>query len=448
MRYSKISAECLLAAWLAAGGTAFAASAPTVASCLEQGKNEFSFKNYAAAQTTFSRCLQLDAQNVDAELSLAGVYLTQDNLDGAEKYFRAALSHMKRSSPYLSYTYSMLGDLALKRQNYQDASAWYDKSLASNAANVNSLVGKGVITEYYGNKIGAADYYRSAVAVEPLNIIARKRLIDLEPDYLTDEEMLEALKQRFAVEPEKTDLTDEDRKLFAAIHSAEQRKGVEYLKGKFSKVPADYVVTVFKDTSFSRDMLTKAGYQAMQKQIAQDAIGVFQRGGVEIKDVFDLRDMKGEKIFTPENTLTDSGFKVYTEALKNRKLFLLPGEPIPPTQQEIAKLNARVQELGKAGYTEISAAELKMIQDQTKCSEETLRQRLGLYVLPVNGRDRRYFIIARQARDDRKAVPFFYLQTYRARRNRNVKVARNRWLENKRFYGETVCRDSDGTLWD
>lgn len=447
MRYLKISVEGVLAGFLAAG-TAWGAASPTVDSCLAQGKKEFSAKNYTAARKTFTRCLQLEAHNVDAELSLAGVLLTQDDFSGAEKYFKEALSHMKRNSPYFSYTYSMLGDLALKKQQYKEASSLYDKSLVYNAANVNSLVGKGVITEFNGNKPAAADYYRSAVAVEPLNIIARKKLIDLEPDYFNDEEMLEALKQRFALGPEKDALTEEDRKLFTAIHSAEQRKGVEYLKGKYAKVPAEYVVTVFKDTPFSRDMLTLAGYQAMQKQIGQDAITVFQRGGVPIKDIFDLRDMNGEKIFTKDSTLTDSGFVVYTEALQNRKKFLLPSEAVPPSQEDLAKISARITELKQAGYIEISPAELQMVQAQTKCSEDTLRSEMSLYILPLNAQERRYFIVGRQTQNDRKNVPLYFLQMHRARRNPQVKVFRNKLVENNRFYGYTVCRESDGTLWE
>ena len=80
-----------------------------------------------------------------------------------------------------------------------------------------------------GDKLGASEAYRSALAVEPLNLVARKRLINLEPDYLTDDEILDALKQRYAIAPEKKELTDEDRKLFAQIHRAEQLKGVVYL---------------------------------------------------------------------------------------------------------------------------------------------------------------------------------------------------------------------------
>ena len=271
MRYSKLSSKCFLcvfAACLCAPSVSAAQGHQTLSACLESGKKAFAAKSYSQARDAFTRCLKLDPDNVEANLSLAGVLLTQDDLSGAEKYFYAALRNMERTSPYWSYTYSMLGDIALKRQQNDTALKMYTKSLEYNAANVNSLVGKGVIVEYQGDKQGAAEYYRSALAVEPLNLVARKRLISLEPDYLTDGEMLTALKQRYAVEPDAKELTEENRALFKRIHSAEQRGGLDYLKNKYTRVPQDYIVTLNKDTGFARDMLTLDGYNALEKSIS------------------------------------------------------------------------------------------------------------------------------------------------------------------------------------
>lgn len=414
--------------------------------CMVQGKKQFAARNYLAAQDTFTRCMKLDARNVDARLSLAGVLLTQDDLSGADKQFRAALGQLGRTSPYLSYTYSMLGDIALKRQQYKEALALYEQSLTYNVANVNSLVGKGVITEYLGDKLGASEAYRSALAVEPLNLVARKRLINLEPDYLTDDEILDALKQRYAIAPEKKELTDEDRKLFAQIHRAEQLKGVEYLKNKFGKIPAGYVVELYRNSAFSREVLTLAGYKALQKQIGQDAIAAFQKAGVPMQEVFDLRDMKGARIFNKDSTLTDSGFHAYSEVLQHHKAFLLPREAVPPTQAYLEKANRRAQELESAGYMEISRSELKMIENQTKCSLDTLRSKMGLYVLPITKKYQRYFILTR-SNDEKKTVPYYYIMVAQAKRNPRVKVPSNGVVEMYQMYDYAVCA-ADGNMWE
>ncbi len=421
------------------------AAPETMTACLEQGKKAYADKQSAQAKEIFTRCVKINPADEQAQLSLAGVLLNLDDLDGAEKAFQAALKQMNRASPYLSYTYSMLGDIALKRQQNKEALAWYGKSLTVNPANVNSLVGKGVITEYQGDKQGAAEFYNAALAVEPLNLIARKRLINLEPEYMTDAEMLAALKQRYAVKPEVNDLTDEHRALFASIHRAEQRKGVEYLKNKYPKVPAEFIVTINKKTEFEREMLTLAGYTTLEKHIGQDALAVFQRAGVPMKDVFSLRDLKGTKIFKTDNTLTDSGYSVYLEALQNRKKFLLPSESLPPTPEFLAQIHRREQELKDAGYVEISKSELKMIENQTRCSEETLRGRLGVYMLVVNKNKKRYFVPTRQQKDPLKGVPYYYLMAAHAKRNPKIQVPKNSLIDSYAYYGYTVCLD-DGNL--
>ena len=443
--------RCLLSVvgiWVAVCPAWSASTKNQVSSCLDQGKKQFSAQEYDAAKTTFTRCVKLDPDNADTQLSLAGVLLTLDDLSGAEKAFQAALSKMKSNSPYLSYTYSMLGDIALKRRQNEAALEWYTKSLTSNAANVNSLVGKGVIVEYQGDKKSAAEYYRSALAVEPLNLIARNRLINLEPEYMSDAEILAALKQRYAIKPEVSQLTDDMRQLFKNIHQAEQRQGVSYLKNKYPTVPADYLVTLNKGTAFERDLLTLAGYETLQRHIGQDAIAVFQRAGVPVQDVFNLRDRQGKKVFKEDNTLTENGFFVYTEALQNRKAYLLPKESVPPTQEVLNKMARLEEDLKKAGYMEISRRELNFIAKQTKCDTQTLRKELGVYFMPVSKTQNRFFIIAHETPlEPKKSVPYYYLMKEKAKYDSTIKPPRNSLAQSYELYGYTVCLE-DGKMLD
>ena len=416
----------------------------TLAACLDSGKEQFTAAQYAQAEQTFTRCLLLDPNHVEAHLSLAGVLLTQEKLTAAQEHFEAALSQMKRTSPYWSYTYSMLGDIALKQQQHKKALELYSKSLEYNAANVNSLIGKGVILETQGNTQGAAEAYESALAVEPLNLIARKRLIHLEPEYLTDADMLLALKQRYAVKPDATELTDANRELFEKIHQAEERRGVDYIKNKYGVHRNDYVVTLNKDTDFAREILTLAGYNALQKSMGQDALAVFRKLNIPVQDVFALRDKQGRPVFTKETTLTEEGFLVYTQALAGKKAYLLPTQPVPPTPAEIKKSEARATVLAQRGYAEISRAELKMLETKTLCSENTLKQSLGVLYLPVSQGKYRYFV---RTKDDKpmRTVAYYYVMTARKKRNPKVEVPHNDAIEYYKYYGYTICL-SDGNL--
>ncbi len=417
-----------------------------LSSCLEQGKKEFAAQNYTQAKVTFLRCLQLDSTDEEALLSLGGVCLTQDSLDEAKDYFRLALTQMTNRSPYLSYTYSMLGDIALKQNEPQTALDYYNKSLVFNEAYVNSLVGKGVMTEMLGNKAEAAQIYQTALAVEPLNLIARRRLIALEPVYFTDAEVLDSLKQRYAIAADKTELTAEDRELFEKIHTAEQRGGVAYLKEKFNPLPSNYIVSLFEDTPFAREELTLKGYQVMQKQLGQDAVVVFQRVGVPLQDVFALRNRKGEKIFLPDSTLTDSGLYVYQEALKGHKAYLLPDEDLPLTKQEVRKIKSIIQELYDKGYAEISASELASLKQVTNCSEQTMRSQMGLYVLPISKTDIRYYVVEEQTEDALKGVLWHYVARARSAKNPNIIVPENELVARRERIHFSVCNKHSGTV--
>ena len=436
---------CIFSFCMLGAGLAVAASGE-LSACLNEGKREFALQHLDNAKAAFEHCLELDKNNEEALLSLGGVCLTQEEFSCARKYFLEALGKMKRNSPYLSYTYSMLGDIALKQGKNKEALAYYNRSLSINAANVNSLVGKGVIIESQGDKMGAAQVYQTALSVEPLNVIARKHLIALEPLYLTDKEVLEALKQRYAVMPDKEELSENDRELFVNIHRAEQHDGIGYLKNHYPQVPAEYTTTLFKDTSLAREVLTLNGYNALQKRIAQDAVGVFQKLGVPTQAVFDLRDLKGNKIFV-DNTLTGSGMYVYHEALQNRKAFLLPNEEVPPTQQYLDKVSARVKELKEQGYIEISRDELAFIEQKTNCSRKTLRQQMGMYWLPVSKNNVRYFVFGEETAKPIQGVPWYYVAWYRSQRNPDIQIPYNRLIEKYSSYRQlTICSAVDGSV--
>lgn len=416
----------------------------TLSSCLEQGKEQYGKAQYTQAIQTFKRCLDLDPENVEAHLSLAGALLTREDLKQSQEHFEAAIKNMKRSSPYWSYAYSMLGDISLKKQDQKEALNMYQKSLQYNPANVNSLIGKAIVLETQGNVQGAADAYQSALAVEPLNIIARQRLIKLEPEYLTDKDMLLALKQRYAIKPETSELTPQHRELFNKIHLAEQRLGVEYLKNKHGANVKDYIVTLNKGTDFAREMLTLDGYKVLQKDMGQDAITVFLKLNIPVQEVFELRDKQGKPVFTPESTLTEEGFYVYTQALKGKKEYLLSNQLVPLTQDEIKKANQRAANLMQKGYIEINRPELKMLETETLCSEETLKKDLGVLFLPVGKKRYRYFVQTKDPKD-LKNVPYYYVMKSRKKRNPKLEVPKNSVIKKHEYFNYTICL-SDGNL--
>lgn len=125
---------------------------------------------------------------------------------------------------------------------------------------------------------------------------------------------------------------------------------------------------------------------------------------------------------------------------------MLPNEAVPPTKMHLEKAAKRARELQTAGYIEISRSDLKMIENKTKCSLDTLRSKMGLYVLPVTKEYLRYFILTR-SKDDKKTVPYYYYMEAKARRNPRVQVPQNGLVEMYKIYDYSVC-SSDGKLWE
>ncbi len=87
-----------------------------------------------------------------------------------------------------------------------------------------------------------------------------------------------------------------------------------------------------------------------------------------------------------------------------------------------------------------------MIENQTKCSLDTLRSKMGLYVLPITKKYQRYFILTR-TNDEKKAVPYYYIMVAQAKRNPRVKVPSNGVVEMYQMYDYAVCA-ADGNMWE
>jgi len=420
-----------------------------VQDCMQDGKILFNNQQLERARQKFVQCTQQDPSNPDTYLSLAGVLLRQNNAADAEKQFLKALTKMKEDSPYFSYVYSMLGDLALKQQKNAQALGWYDKSLSVSEGNVNSLIGKGIVTESAGQYKDAAAAYEKALSFEPANAVAHKRLLQLEPFYFSDEQLLNALLQRHALPAtEKIQITDKERALFRHIHLAEQRRGVDYLRNKLQKLPPEYVVTLYKDTPFERNILTLEGYNILQKYLGQDAVAAFEQAQIPAKDIFSLRDLKGANVFDQNGYLTDEGYYVYLNAVKGKKTYLLPYEDVAPTEKELQRAQRAIEQLKQQGYVEITRSEYNKVQEVTLCSEETLKEKMDVRTVSVTKHRARYMVLSKEpsARQAIKTVPYYFVMLERSKKNPSVKVPRNSFIEYSKIMGiSSICLD-DGNL--
>lgn len=349
--------------------------------CGARGVYHYEMFEFQKSEEVFKQCLSMQPQNTDFMMSLGGVLLMQEKYKEAKRYFEKTAAALPKNSPYSAYIYSRLGDIAVKEGNYAAAGEYYDKSISYNKSNVNSIIGKGVILQEQGNIAGAAEMYRLALDLSPHEVIARDRLRALEPVIFSDEQILNALKERKAVDPKQTALTPENRVLFENIHRAELRGGVEFLLNERPNIGERFVIIQNKDNSSYRALLTLDGFlrsEQLRAEKAREKFGAFP--GINPLTVQQLRSLDGSPIFTPEGFLTEEGRYAYEQAEQDKMAFLLPGEKPRAADKELrAKIDAHIKKIEGMGYMRITEKEFEYLSLATKCSPATFKKDMKMF---------------------------------------------------------------------
>lgn len=388
--------------------------AQDIQKCLNKGKEFFEQKEYAYAQQTLETCLKTEPDNTDILVSLGGICMKQNNFNQALLYFKEALKNMNKQSPYVAYVYARMGDCYTHNKDFAKAAVYYEASLKFEPANINSLVGKGVCEEQAGNYLSAADYFKRALAVDFTNIVARRRLIALEPQILSPEEILNTMKERNILDPQAETYSEEDLLLLKKMLKAEKDRAIKYLKEKYDdKIPSGLIVERYPGKIYARKMLSYSGYKDLIFLLSQDAIDFFIKQGVYKSEILKLRDFNGNNIFNEKGLLTDEGLTAYNLSLNGQKAYLLPSEPLPAG---VKKADMLVKQLVSQGYEEISLSEYAYLMENTRCNESTLVNNLGMKIVPVSKEKRRFLIVTPPNILKLKETPYYIVQEKRKRK--------------------------------
>ena len=388
--------------------------AQDIQKCLNKGKEFFEQKEYAYAQQTLETCLKTAPDNTDILVSLGGICMKQNNFNQALLYFKEALKNMNKQSPYVAYVYARMGDCYTHNKDFAKAAVYYEASLKFEPANINSLVGKGVCEEQAGNYLSAADYFKRALAVDFTNIVARRRLIALEPQILSPEEILSTMKERNILDPQAEYYSEEDLLLLKKMLKAEKDRAIKYLREKYDdKIPSGLIVERYPGKIYARKMLSYSGYKDLIFLLSQDAIDFFIKQGVYKSEILKLRDFNGNNIFNEKGLLTDEGLTAYNLSLNGQKAYLLPSEPLPAG---VKKADMLVKQLVSQGYEEISLSEYAYLMENTRCNESTLVNNLGMKIVPVSKEKRRFLIVTPPNISKLKETPYYIVQEKRRRK--------------------------------
>ncbi|MDR1684295.1 MAG: tetratricopeptide repeat protein [Elusimicrobiota bacterium] len=371
--------------------------------CLERAREFFGNKDYASSEQVLAQCLKQNPKDAQAQTSLAGAYLAQGKTKEAQAAFLRALQITPPNAFYAPYINSRLGDIYLRQNDLQRAAGHYDAALKQNPADVNALIGKGLTEESAGRKLNAAQYYKNALALDFVNMAARRRLIALEPDILTEREIFETLKERNIIDTFAASFSPMDLNTLKKILSVERDNGIGYLSSRYNgRIPSGFVVERDLGKIYVRLMLTLPGYNALISQFSSDAKTFFLNQDIFAADIFKLRDLDGKDIFDEEGRLTTEGLRAYSRAATGVKSYILPHEVLPSAQAQIDNLAAQYI---KEGYAEISEAELAYVRRESLCSEQTLIS-IRMKIINISAARRRIFVPARPDDSPPFSIPY------------------------------------------
>ena len=387
--------------------------------CLQRAKDFFTEKEFALAEDILKQCLRQKPGDADTLISLGGVQMVLGKFAEAEQNFKIAAGVAGAGSPYIAYIYSRLGDIAMRKADLREAASYYDAALKREPANINALIGKGITEEKAGRTQEAVALFKKALAVDFTNVVARDRLIAMEPDILTQEEVLLTMKERNIIDPSATDFTIEEENLLRQMIRAEKDSGLEYLASKYGGViPDGFVVERDSGKVYVRKMLTLTGYKDLIVQLSRDAKQLFMDRGVTPGNLFKLKNFDGKEVFDDKGILTDEGLAVYSQALRGAKAYLQPGETLPSSQREV---DALAQRYIKQGYSEITESEYTFLQRETQCNETTLVKDLRARVINIDARKKRVFLLSREDTPEPFNFPYLVVLEYRRNLNENKK---------------------------
>lgn len=383
-------------------------------SCLETSRKFFNEKDHIAAEHALEKCSKKEKATPNVQISMGGIKFLLAKYDEAEQNFNAALKTMPKDSPYFAYVYSSLGDIAIQKKDINKAMDYYQKSLKYQPEDVNSLVGYGYTMERSGKKDTAVEYYKKALSIDFSNLAARKNLIRLEPDSLSDKEKLEALKDRNIIDPKAETFSKEDIDLLQKILKAERGSGIEYLSLKFGvTLPEGAIFERNPNTFYARKIMTLSGYNLLIEKLSSDAKDFFISKNISLADLFSLTDFNSKPVFDKNGLLTDEGLMVYNKSLKGKKAYLLPGEKAPLDKKKEDEI---VKQYLEQGYSEASPLEFKYVIEETQCSEETLVKYMACRTVG-EGNQKRYFVLSAPDTEPPFSIPYEFVVEYRELHN-------------------------------
>ena len=333
--------------------------------------------------------------------------------EGIKEYERAAALYGPKN-PKSAFLRIKAAETCGKLGDSAGALAQYRLAAEANPGDMNALKGLAAALEARSDFKESMTVYEAILKLEPANARAKTRLEELRMEFLSNDQILEELKTRKAIDAQKTVLQPEDIKLFKSIRAAEISGGVDYVRANAAS-PNGLTIELKTQDSI-KVLLTGAGYKTYVLLATRDAISFFEKQKIGMRDIFKLRDREGNDIFDKPGHITPEGAEAWRKALAGTKTWLMPYEAVAESPAAV-QANKDIAEAQQLGYRELSEPEYIWLLRATNCPEDVMKAP-PLKMKVVNDGARVRFLLCYVQNsfcmnpDNAKLVP--YIEAYRS----------------------------------
>jgi len=323
----------------------------------------------SAIENKLAACEALAPLEPQTKIDRAGYLTRLGKYERAAEEYEKAAALLAPKDLMTAFCHLKTADLYLKLNDIPDAVRYYTKALEINKSDLNAMLGLAAASEARSDYKTAGELYTRVLKAEPSNAKARERLDEITFNLLSPGQLLEELRGRGAADEGKLAATPDDLKLLKLMRAAERNGAVDYLRSKTAYTNG--LILEKREQEQLRLCLTLSGFKSYQNYLTRDAVAFFEKKGIDLRDIFTLRDLRGRPMFEPGGRLTEEGMQAYWQAQTGEKTWLIHYEAVP--SPEVEKLTAEAEKMLKAGFREISEAEYLWLMKVTDCPDDVLR---------------------------------------------------------------------------
>ena len=360
------------------------------------------------AEAKISNCLKINDSNTNALILSADISTRLGKYKNAIAKYKKVLKLQKNpqntvktisekteinQNPGIltAFYHYKIGGNYFKTKNLKLAASHYQKALNIKSDDINVLLGMAECHEYEAKYKKAMLYYEKILQFEPSNQIASRRIKELKVRTMNDKDIIKEMKLRGAIAENTKLLAKETKELFYLMRETESNYAVSYLKSK-NVTLAEKIIKIKNPNGKIRLFLNMKGFEIYKQLLTRDAINYFEKKGINLRDVFLLRDKSGKKIFDKKGKLTNSGIRAYWLANAEEKSWIMPYETPAKTVQD-EKDNKEIEKTLKSGYKEMSEPEFFWLLKATDCPVDILTPPENNYLRIIQIKNReRYFL--------------------------------------------------------